>query len=197
MNVSIPMKNPVNYLDTKGHWAEDDIARATEMGWINGYPDGRFAPQNEVTRAQFTTMLSRALALSSQSDLEQTFKDHEHIPNYAKSHVSKAAAAGLVIGYEDATFRPARLITRSEITVMLMRVFGYEDMIDSSPSLAYDDVDLVPDWAYPAIATASDMGIVKGRDNNKFAPEGYTTRAEAVTLILRILDHISSTSTAN
>lgn len=200
LKVNISMKNPINYLDIKGHWAEENIARATEMGWINGYPDGRFAPQNEVTRAQFTTMLSRALALSSPSspsDLAQTFKDHESIPEYAKSHVSQAAAAGLVRGYEDATFRPSRWITRSEITVMLMRVLGYEDKLDSSPPLAYDDTVQIPDWAYPAIATASDIGIVKGRGNNKFAPGGYTTRAESVTLILRILDRISSTSTVS
>ncbi|RIX48682.1 S-layer protein [Paenibacillus nanensis] len=191
LNINIPVKKPINYLDTKGHWAEEDIARATEMGWINGLPDGRFAPEKEVTRAQFATMLSRALELSTQSDLAQTFKDDEQIPAYAKSHVSQAAAAGLVKGYEDATFRPARSITRSEITVMLMRVLGYEDNIASSPPLAYEDADQVPEWAYPAIAAASDLGIVKGRSNNKFAPGGYTTRAEAVTLILRILDRIS------
>ncbi|WP_139997199.1 S-layer homology domain-containing protein [Paenibacillus paridis] len=195
LKINIPMKNLVNYSDIKGHWAEKDIVRATEMGWINGYPDGRFAPQNEVTRAQFTTMLSKALALSSHSDLAQTFKDYGHIPEYAKSHVSQAVAAGFVNGYEDATFRPSRSITRSEITVMLMRVLGYEDKMDSSPKLAYDDADQIPDWAYPAIATASDIGIIKGRNNNKFAPGGYTTRAESVTLILRILDRISSTST--
>lgn len=194
LKLNISNHNPVNYLDIKGHWAEEDIVRATEMGWINGYPDGRFAPQNEVTRAQFTTMLSRALALSSQSDLTQTFKDFGHIPEYAKSHVSQAIAAGFVKGYEDATFRPSRSITRSEITVMLMRVLGYEDKMDSTPPLAYDDADQIPDWAYPAIATASDIGIIKGRNNNMFAPGGYTTRAESVTLILRILDRISSTS---
>jgi hypothetical protein len=195
LKINTPTKNPVNYHDIKGHWAEEDIVRATEMGWINGYPDGRFAPQNEVTRAQFTTMLSRALALSSQSDLAQIFKDYGHIPEYAKSHVSQSMAAGFVKGYEDATFRPSRSITRSEMTVMLMRVLGYEDKMESNPPLAYDDADHIPDWAYPAIAAASDIGIVKGRNNNKFAPGGYTTRAECVTLILRVLDRISSEST--
>lgn len=188
---------PSYYLDIKGHWAEEDIVRATELGWINGYPDGRFGPQDKVTRAQFTTMLSRALTLSSQSEPAQTFKDHETIPVYAKPHVLKAAKAGLVKGYEDATFRPSRWITRSEITVMLMRVLGYEDKIDSIPPLAFDDADQVPAWAYTAIAIASDMGIAKGRGNNKFSPGGYTTRAEAVTLILRILDRIASPITVN
>lgn len=187
-----------NYLDTKGHWAEEHIVRATAMGWIKGYPDGTFAPNKEVTRAEFTTMLSSALALSSSSDQAQTFKDYEQIPQFAKSHISQAVAAGLVKGYDDATFRPSQWINRSEMTVMLMRVIGYEDNLkNSSPTLTYDDADQVPEWAYPAIATATDMGIVKGRGKNKFAPGGYSTRAEAVTLILRIVDHIASTSKVN
>jgi hypothetical protein len=189
--IDISKPNPVRFHDIQGHWAEDDIVKATEMGWVNGYPDGGFAPQNEVTRAQFTTMLSRALALSSSSDEARTFKDYELIPEYAESHVSNAAAAGLVKGYEDATFRPSQSITRSEITVMLMRALGYEDKMDPTLPLAYDDADRIPDWAYPAIATASDLGIVKGRAHNQFAPDAYTTRAEAVTLILRMLDRIA------
>lgn len=192
--IDISNRDPVRFHDIQGHWAEDDIVRATEMGWVNGFPDGSFAPQNEVTRAQFTTMLSRALALSSSSDEARTFKDYELIPVYAESHVSNAAAAGLVKGYEDATFRPSQAITRSEITVMLMRALGYEDKMDPALPLAYDDADRIPDWAYPAIATASDLGIVKGRAHNQFAPDAYTTRAEAVTLILRLLDRIASTS---
>lgn len=194
VSISMPVKETVHYLDTKGHWAEQDIARATEMGWINGYPDGRFAPQEEVTRAQFTTMLSKALALTTSSDRLQSFKDHDQIPEYAKIHVAQTAAAGWVRGYEDGTFKPSRSITRSEITVMLMRVLGYGDDRELSPPLAYGDVEQIPQWAFPAIATATDMGIVKGRSNNRFAPAGITTRAEAVTLILRLLDHQSSTS---
>ncbi|URN96526.1 MAG: S-layer homology domain-containing protein [Candidatus Pristimantibacillus lignocellulolyticus] len=186
-----------NYLDTKGHWADENIVRATAMGWIKGYPDGTFAPNKEVTRAEFTTMLSRALALSSPTDQAQTFEDDEQIPQFAKSHISQAVAAGLVKGYDDATFRPSHWINRSEMTVMLVRVLGYDKLNNSSPTLTYDDAEQVPEWAYSAIATATDMGIVKGRGKNKFAPSGYSTRAEAVTLILRIIDHIASTSKVN
>lgn len=190
INISVSQLESVKgYTDITGHWAEEDIVRATEMGWINGHNDGTFAPNDEVTRAEFTTMLSRALALTSQVDVTTLFKDHKDIPDYAISHVSKAAAAGLIKGYTDHTFKPERWITRSEITTMLMRVLGYEDDMELSPSLTYADADEVPLWAYPAVAKASDIGIVKGRAHNRFVPNGYTTRAEAVTLIIRILDH--------
>lgn len=189
LEVKVPTGRSADYTDIKGHWAEADIVRATEMGWINGYPDGTFGPNKEVTRAQFTTMLSRALALSTQIDMTDLFDDHTTIPDYAKVHVSQAAAAGIIKGYEDHTFKPSRWITRSEITVMLMRVIGYEDNVATSSLLTYSDADQVPEWAYPAVAKATELNIVKGRANDKFVPNGSTTRAEAVTLILRILDH--------
>src|SRR5690606_13819409 len=102
----------------------------------------------------------------------------------------QAVDAGWVQGYEDATFRPARSITRTEMTVMLMRVLGYEEEPASNAALAYADADRIPEWAYAAVAAASDMGIVAGRDDGQYAPGGYTTRAEAVTLILRIIDRM-------
>ena len=190
--LKISLSGPTPYADTKGHWAEGDIARATEMGWINGYPDGRFAPDQEVSRAEFVTMLSRALALPAPSDQARTFKDQESIPGYAKSHVMQAAAAGWTKGYDDGTFRPLQRMTRSEVTVMLMRIVGYEDKMEASPPLPYDDADQVPVWAYPAVAAATDTGIVKGRAGNRFAPGGHVSRAEAVVLILRVLDRMST-----
>lgn len=187
----------MNYVDTEGHWAEESIRRATAKGWVKGYPDGRFAPDKEVTRAEFITMLSRALELTPSSNQAQTFKDDEHIPLFAKAHVSQSVAAGLVKGYSDETFRPSKWITRSEITVMVMRAIGYKDEMDVSPTITYDDAEQIPNWAYPAIAAATDMGIVKGKSKNKFAPISNSTRAEAVTLLLRIVDHIASTSKAD
>lgn len=189
VKINVPKGHIANFSDIKGHWAEADIIRATEKGWINGYPDGTFGPNQSVTRAQFTTMLSRALALSSQIDLTELFKDHGLIPDYAKVHVSQAAAAGIIKGYDDHTFKPYRWITRSEITMMLMRVLGYEDNLEQSIQLNFADVDQVPAWAYAAIAKASELDIVKGKNNNIFDPKGNTTRAEAVTLILRTIDY--------
>jgi len=192
--VTIRVSDAAYYTDTKGHWAEGGIARATEMGWIKGYPDGRFGPDQAITRAEFATMLSRALALSAPSGQARIFGDHESIPAYAKPFVTQAAAAGLVMGYEDGTFRPLQRITNAEMTVMLMRVLGYDDRMDTRPSLPYKDADQIPAWAYPAVAAATEAGIVRGRSGNRFDPDDHATRAEAVVRILRILDRIAPAS---
>ncbi|RIX59640.1 S-layer protein [Paenibacillus nanensis] len=186
--VSIISEDEPSFSDIEDHWAKADIQRAAKMGWINGYEDGRFRPQDKVTRAQFATMLSRALAFDANADDANVFKDVEQIPAYARAHVSQAAAEGIVKGFEDNTFRPHRLISRSEIAVMVMRVIGYEETNQAGKQLVFADADHIQEWAYPAVVTAVDLGLIQGRGNNRFAPHGDATRAEAVVLILRVLD---------
>lgn len=189
-NLSQAMVIAPMFSDIAGHWAEEYIVRAAKMGWIMGYPDGRFGPQDEVTRAQFTTMLSRALSLADQADAAIDFSDADQIPGFARSHVSRAASAGIVKGFTDQTFRPQRLITRSEITVMIMRAAQFDEEDYRGRILPYRDADQVADWAYPAVVSATELGIVRGVGGQRFAPHGITTRAEAVTMIIRLLDHL-------
>ncbi|MCR2804391.1 S-layer homology domain-containing protein [Paenibacillus soyae] len=186
---SIIAKDAPSFSDIEDHWAKADIQEAARMGWINGYEDGRFRPQDQVTRAQFTTMLSRALALDANADETIVFKDAEQIPEYARAHVTQAVAEGIVKGFEDNTFRPHQLISRSEIAVMAMRVIGYEEK-HAGKQLVFADADQIQEWAYPAVVSAVDLGLIQGRDHNRFVPHGVATRAEAVVLILRVLDSI-------
>ncbi|WP_241674922.1 S-layer homology domain-containing protein [Paenibacillus luteus] len=188
---SIVSENEISFNDIKNHWANAEIMKAAEAGWINGYQDGSFRPQDKVTRAQLTTMLSRALLLSASEGKPTTFKDAEQIPSYARAHVSQAVTAGIVKGFEDHTFRPQRFITRSEIAVMVMRVIGYDEKNSAGKQLAFGDAEQIQDWAYPAIVSATELGLVQGRGNNRFVPHGVATRAEAVVLILRLLDNMT------
>jgi len=178
------------FSDIEGHWAEYAILSAERMGWIKGYPDGRFGPRDEVTRAQFTTMLSRALMLTDPTTPRVNYIDADLIPDFAREHVSRAAAAGIVQGLPDGTFAPDRLITRSEITVMIMRAARYDEKAAPSKPLDYRDANLIGDWAYPAVAAATELGLVRGVGDNRFAPQGMTTRAEAVVLIMRLIDYL-------
>jgi len=179
------------FSDIEDHWAEFAILRAERMGLINGYPDGRFGPQDIVTRAQFTTMLSRALSLAGPEHAGLAYLDADEIPDFARVHVSRVTAAGIVKGFPDGTFGPQRPISREEITVMIMRVAGYDEKAGAGKPLPYRDAHLIGDWAYPAVAAATELGLVQGIGGNRFAPQGITTRAEAVVLILRLLDHLN------
>ncbi|WP_020615472.1 S-layer homology domain-containing protein [Paenibacillus daejeonensis] len=188
LSVAPEVEQPqISFTDINGHWASANILRAAQLGWVNGYPDGTFRPQETVTRVQFTTMLSRALMLTGGSGQGLEFIDEDQIPAYAQTHVAQAVAAGIVQGFEDQSFRPHKRISRSEMAVMIMRAMKQPLPEEAGIALNYSDAELIQPWARPAVAAATERGLIKGRGNNLFVPQGETTRAEAVTLILRML----------
>ncbi|MGG1600370.1 NEAT domain-containing protein [Paenibacillus naphthalenovorans] len=172
--------------DIENHWAQALIERAAGLGIVNGYEDGTFRPDGEISRAEFTVLISRALQLDKGGELN--FADLDKVPDWAKSHLEKAVAAGFITSYEDHTFRPERSISRSEIAVIIARALDLP--LDEAATAAFADAEQIPDWAYAHVAAASKKGIINGRDNHIFAPHANATRAEAVKLILSLLDEV-------
>lgn len=175
------------FKDISGHWAKENIERAASLNIVEGYPDGTFRPQELVTRAEFTVMLVRALSMPQAADQPLGFIDLSQIPSWAVPAVSQAVSAGIVTGYEDHTFRAAKAINRAEMAVMAMRTTGVP--IDTGKTTGFSDANQMAAWARPFIAHAAELGILQGRGNNLFAPNANATRAEAVTLILTLLDY--------
>ncbi|WP_169447664.1 S-layer homology domain-containing protein [Paenibacillus daejeonensis] len=175
--------------DIAGHWAENNIMKAATLGLVDGYPDGTFRPQAFITRAEFTAMLVRAIPMSLVEGQPLEFADLSEIPAWAVPEITAAVAAGIVTGYEDLTFRAARQITRAELAVMVMRTLGEVD--DPAKTTSFADANQIPAWAHPSIAEAVDLGFVQGRGNNQFVPQANATRAEAVTLILKLYEYMT------
>ncbi|GMK45783.1 hypothetical protein PghCCS26_29110 [Paenibacillus glycanilyticus] len=175
------------FKDVEKHWANESIKRAVQLGIVNGYSDGTFKPDGVINRAEFTAMISRALKLqASEGGASLNFSDLSSIPAWAKPFIEQAAAAGIISGYADDSFRPAQEISRTEIAVMVVKALGLP--LESAASLAYADANSVPEYAKAAVATAVKYGLLQGKGNNKFDPLAHATRAEALTLILRALD---------
>lgn len=172
----------------EGFWAQEAISRAASLGIVKGYPDGTFKPQKYVTRAEFVTMLIRALEFPIDAQPVSPFKDDELIGAWAKPYVASAAASGIVVGYPDETFRPNDLLTRAEMVVIVARAL--ELPTNSAGQLRFADAENTPAWASPSVAAAYDAGIIKGVGNNRFAPEMSTNRAEAVTVIMGMMDYL-------
>lgn len=100
--------------DISGHWAEAFIDEAWGKGLIQGYPDGTFKPNQPVTRAEFTVMLTNALNLEGEG-VTLAFADRDQIGGWAERAIALAVEAGIVSGYEDGTFRPDLPMTRAEM----------------------------------------------------------------------------------
>lgn len=176
--------------DIAGHWAEKNIIRALELGFVVGYPDHTFRPDRSVTREEFAAMLAKAMELYPKEN-KAIFKDQHVIQAWANTSVLALVEKGIITGFPDKTFRPARNITRSELAVIMARTLKLDT--NDVPRTAFNDSKEMMGWAEPSIAAAVNAGLLQGRGNNWFKGNEFTTRAEAVKAILSILDTISET----
>ncbi|RKP46277.1 hypothetical protein D7Z26_24665 [Cohnella endophytica] len=175
---------PTDFTDISGHWAEAKIKQAVSDGIVTGYPNGTFKPGSTVTRAEFAVMLMNALKPQTEG-AELTFADTAKIGAWAQKAVAQAVQAGIIHGYRDGTFRPNAEITRAEMAVMVASALKLS--IESNNATDFADDKNIPSWAKGAAAAIKKLGIIEGKGTNVFDPNGRTTRAEAITVLLRML----------
>ncbi|GFZ94724.1 hypothetical protein GCM10008018_46360 [Paenibacillus marchantiophytorum] len=177
-------KQAVNFSDISGHWAGATIKQAVSAGIVSGYPDGTFKPDHTVTRAEFAVMLMNVLKPQGDGSV-LSFTDKAKIGAWAQKSVAQAVYAGIITGYEDSTFRPDAEITRPEMAVMIAKALGQS--VEATMATGFADDKDIPGWAKGAVAAMKKLGIIEGKGADKFAPVNKTTRAEAVTVLLKML----------
>ncbi|OPH52193.1 hypothetical protein BC351_33205 [Paenibacillus ferrarius] len=177
-------KQAVNFSDISGHWAGAIIKQAVSAGIVSGYPDGMFKPDHTVTRAEFAVMLMNALKPQGDGSA-LSFTDKAKIGAWAQKSVAQAVYAGIITGYEDSTFRPDAEITRPEMAVMIAKALGQS--VEATMATGFADDKDIPGWAKGAVAAMKKLGIIEGKGADEFAPVNKTTRAEAVTVLLKML----------
>jgi|GEM_PF-2377348 len=101
-------------------WYAGQIRRAIAAGYVQGFEDGTLRPNNNITRAEATVILNNILGLPS-APLAQ-FEDTTEIPSWAQNAVNSVAAAEIIRGFPDGTFRPTNNMTRAESAVVLTNV---------------------------------------------------------------------------
>ena len=133
-------------------WFNNAVSTLTNAGIINGYEDGTFQPNGNITRAEFATITARFFEVTY--DGEDLFPDIDG--HWAQDYINQAASAGIINGYEDGTFRPQKDITRAEAVTMVNRT------IDRHPDAEHllDDMitwpdNLETDWYYEQIQEAT------------------------------------------
>ncbi|MDQ0885564.1 L-asparaginase type II [Paenibacillus sp. V4I9] len=171
--------------DIAKHWAEVTIGKAIKDGIVSGYPDTSFKPNKNVTRAEFAVMLMNGLKPVSEG-AKLAFTDEKEIGTWAKNAVAQAVKAGFIQGYEDGTFRPNEPITRTEMASMIAGAMNLK--ADPSAATGFTDDQEIPLWGKGAVIALKQAGVISGNENNQYAPSGSTTRAEAVTVIINMLN---------
>ena len=174
-----------------GHWAYGTIRSLAAKQLAEGVDETRFAPEQSVTRAEFTALLVRLLGLSEVNiGTTVPFTDVKAGDWYARE-VAMAAAAGIVEGMEGSKFAPDAMVKRQEMAAMLMRAYEYAAGKKASPvskEARFQDMTGAPGWAQAAVETAASLGLLGGRAEGQFAPDQTGTRAEAAQLMSNLYE---------
>ena len=186
-------------IDNSGY--REGIELAAAKGIINGYADGTFKPDAQVTRAQFITMLYRVAGSpeveipEGKTEIELGFTDADTISDEYKTAVAWGVQNGIIKGYEDNTFRPNQAISRAQMATMLYRYLSLEDVWGAAPDelkKAYDFTDK-DDIAAPfveAVNVMANTGYIKGFADGHFGPDETVTRGQAASVFARIFDAV-------
>ncbi|MEN6327923.1 MAG: S-layer homology domain-containing protein [Syntrophomonas sp.] len=176
------------FSDISSHWCKNTIEVMLARQVVSGVNANEFAPDRNITRAEFATLLTRVLKLTEKGS-DQTFSDVAQTDWYA-DYVCKAAKIGAINGYAG-QFRPNDLINRQEMATMAMNAYKYKNgKLDSSNELTFVDKDNISPWAMEAVKGAYNIGVIKGRGAGEFAPLEKATRAEATVMLKSFMDKL-------
>lgn len=166
------------------YWAKDVIAELAAKQLIDGTDAANFAPQRQITRAEFAKLLVQEFGLQTRG-AGASFTDVASGSWYAEV-VSIASANGLITGKGDGSFAPNAPITREEMAVMLARIPALKSG-GTTGTAGFKDGGKISGWAQGAVGRILDEGLMQGRGNGVFAPQGFTTRAEAAKVVHGLL----------
>ncbi|MDO3681038.1 putative Ig domain-containing protein [Paenibacillus ehimensis] len=178
--------------DLQGHWAKATIESLASKLIVQGREADAYEPEGRVTRAEWAALLVRSLGLNLSQE-KAPFGDVQEGDWFA-SAVGAAHKAKLIDGYEDGTFRPNQTVTREELAVMTARAIKYvgakpADTRNSGET--FQDSANISGWAGDAVRQAVLAGIIEGDDRGRFRPSDSASRAEAATMLYRLLKAIS------
>jgi hypothetical protein len=153
-----------SFEDVKDPNCAGAVEALVELGVVNGMPDGTFAPENKVTRAQLAKMLVLCTGLvegMSEAEAEEYFADYadNKVFNDVEGHwgagyVNAAAQLKLISGYPDGSFKPNKDVSYAEAITMMIRALGYGNVVDAEGT-----------WPVAYTAKARELGLyenVKG-----------------------------------
>ena len=153
----------------------------------NAYVSGRtattFVPNGTLTRAEVAKLLYELMTAQAHKQYDRSDNGFSDVPAgkwYAVA-VSTLANAGAIKGYSNGTFQPGKPINRAEFVTILTGIYG----VNTSKGMPFADVGSA--WCHDAVATAYANGWVGGYADGTFHPNQTITRAEAVTILNRVL----------
>ena len=160
------------------------LNKTDHFAYVIGYPDGTVHPNGQITRAEVATIFFRLLRDEVRDGAFATSNTYSDVAygKWYNNPISTMSALGIITGYPDGTFKPNKPITRAEFAAIAARF----DETQSGKSATFSDV--IGHWAAKEIGIAYYNDWIKGYPDGTFKPDQNITRAEAMTLINRVLE---------
>ncbi|KNY25540.1 S-layer homology domain-containing protein [Pseudobacteroides cellulosolvens] len=201
--ISEPMQSKKPYTaisDIENHWAKEHILKLFNKGYIRGYEDKTFRPDNYITRNETAVIIAKAAKLDSIEDSEIYFRDRDTIPVWVKPFLSIIVDVKFLKGYEDNTFRGDNNLTRAEAATIFTNMICTKKKIPfpkesqnnmSAKLIKFKDFNAAH-WANPYLNTLIENGMLTGYPDGTIRPEKKVTRAEFSTmcsLLINLLEY--------
>lgn len=179
------------YADTEGHWSERYINAATEKGLFKGDENGFFNPDQDVTRAQFVTVLWRMAGMPT-ADVENVpFADINNQSEEFKSAIAWGYANGYINGTSDTTFEPDGNLTREAAVKILHAYSGGQSGMEMIFAFVYDghfkDSNQISAWAKPSVYWGIYNKMLSGTSEDTISPQGTATRAQLAKILVNYI----------
>ncbi|MEA4845704.1 MAG: S-layer homology domain-containing protein [Clostridiaceae bacterium] len=169
-----------------GHWAHDCILALIQNDILDPDSESRIRPDDYITRAEAAVLMGRALKLEESQETDTGYVDN--VPTWARGYVIATTKAKVFKGYPGNIFKAYANITREEMTAVFIRAFREDSTSDAR--LDFIDEADIANWAYGNVAKSVEESIVTGyAEDNTFRPKTYMTRAEAFTIVCKLMGY--------
>ncbi|MBQ3053565.1 MAG: S-layer homology domain-containing protein [Clostridia bacterium] len=182
------------FSDISGHWAETYVNTAAQKGLFKGDDEGRFSPDDNITRAQFVTVLWRMSGSPSVNE-ETPFEDIDDQIDEFKSAIAWGYFNGYINGLSETAFDPDGLLTR-EAGMKILHCYsgdksGGELLFTAIYDGAFEDSKLISEWAKPSMYWGVYNELISGTSETMLSPKDTATRAQLAKILVNYIDTYS------
>ncbi|MBQ9921502.1 MAG: S-layer homology domain-containing protein, partial [Clostridia bacterium] len=181
--------NHKDYSDISGHWGESYINFVSDRTLFGGTSPTEFSPEETMTRGMFITVLGRMHGLDQTKYDGNTGYTDVPATEYYAPYIQWAKETGIMAGTSDTTFAPEEPITRATMAVAIKNYtdkggFTFEILAETE---GFNDLAGLDDATVSAINAVKNVGIINGKGEGRFDPNGISTRAEVATVMERTI----------
>lgn len=192
ISIKLPNRKQIPFTDVpSGYWASNAIIAAAQNGIVNGYQDGAFKPNANISRKHSVLMLNRLFKWENISSFDSPFHDVEGALNMETISILSAHQNHIIKGNIDQNFMPGNNLTRGQMALILARALSLSEGTPIKSPYLFKDVK-EDDEFYGAVQKLTNLGIITPQEYYK--PYSHITRAQFATMLFRASEYMEKSS---